>query len=78
MSQNKYIVPKWIRLRDEALPLLDKEYQAAYDEGASEKWIWFVHLIDFQESCNRTSSYQTFKTRVVRFLLFLAEKVARL
>lgn len=78
MKEVKYILPKWIRLRDEALPLLDKEYQGAYDQGASDDWVWFVHLIDFQEACNRTSHFQTLKTRSIRFLLFLAEKIVTL
>lgn len=78
MSRNKYILPKWIRLREEALPVLHQEYLDAYDKGASENWAWFSQLIDYQESCNRTSRFQTLKTRSIRFLLYLAEKIANL
>ena len=77
MSQNKYILPKWIRLRDDAQEKIHNEYLEAYTKP-SENWKWFSQLVDYQEGCNRTSQFQTLKSRTIRFLIWLAEKVAKL
>ena len=77
MKEAKHILPKWIRFRDDAQAKIHQEYLDAY-RNPSENWKWFSQLVDYQECCNRTSRFQTTKTRAIRFLIYLAEKIARL
>lgn len=78
LRKERLLYPKWVRLKSGAQQKLNKEYLNSFENGASEKYLWFLDLVDYQESCDRTSRFQTLKTRAIRLLLFLAEKVAAL
>lgn len=74
-----FVLPRWVRLRPEGQRLLHEEYLKAADSKASPEYIWFAtEIVDYREGCSRTSRYQpwqSWRTRVVRLLMWLAERI---
>jgi len=75
-AQDHFILPKWVRLTAEGEQVIHQEYIAAYDGRACREWPWFCQIVDYHEGCARTSLRQNWKTRAIRALLFLVEKIA--
>ena len=75
-SQQRMVLPRWVRLTPEGQALVHREWLAAGENKASEGWLWFCDIVDYREGCNRTSRFQTWRTRLIRGLVWLAERIA--
>jgi hypothetical protein len=75
-SDRRLVLPRWVRLTPEGQERIHEEYLAAYESRACAEWSWFCNVIDYHEGCARTSRHQTWRTVAIRFLIFLAEKIA--
>lgn len=75
-SVQQVVLPRWIRLTPEGQAAVHKEWLAAGDSKASAQWLWFCDIVDYREGCSRTSRFQTWRSRSIRALLWLAERIA--
>lgn len=65
--------PAWVKLTPESRKFLREEYLKAWSQRASKEWLWFCDMVDYREMCSRTSQYWTWRTLLVRGLLWAAE-----
>jgi hypothetical protein len=76
VGSSRLVLPQWVRLTKEGQKKLHAEYMQAGESKASPEWIWFAtEIVDYREGCARTSHWQTWRTRTVRLLLWLVEKL---
>ena len=76
VASTSFVLPRWVRLTADGQRKVHEEYLKAGDSQASPEWIWFAtEIVDYREGCARTSHWQTWRTRTVRLLLWLVEKL---
>jgi len=75
LEKPKMILPRWIRLTSEGQQKVHAEWHKAYEGKADPAWTWFCDVIDYREGCARSSTFQGWRVRTVRFLLWLANKL---
>lgn len=73
--KTKHPIGRWIRLHDEDIAELLKQYDDAGEGNCSAQWAWLSQRFDFQESCQRASMFQTWRSRCRRVLLWMADKL---
>lgn len=73
----RFVLPRWVRLTEEGQRKVHEEYMKAGNNEASSEWIWFAtEIVDYREGCSRTSHWQTWRSRTIRLLMWLAERIA--
>jgi len=68
-------IGRWILLEREGQAELQRLYNSAGEHKPVANWVWLIDQFDFQESCQRASQFQTWRSRVRRVLLWTAEKL---
>lgn len=70
------IIPRWIRLTDEGMEILEREFDKAGTK-CSSNWEWFCDVLDYREMCRRHSVFRTFKDQLRAIALKVAEWLAK-